>query len=357
MNIAFRADASTGIGSGHVMRCLTLANKFRNAGFDVTFVSRNLNGHLGVPIVNQGFSLKLLAPVSSRDIVADNEWLSVPWEIDVEDTRLALGRKVDWLIIDHYGIDSNWHVSARSFADSTMVIDDLADRSLSCDVVLDQTLQREPEDYFSLVDDETKFLCGSSYALVRNEFRDKRNASLIKKEKFSGIRRILISFGGADVLNFSELTIRAILNCKLKFHLEGVDVVLGHSSPYKQRLMALKSVAPFPINLIDYTENMASLMLDADIAIGAGGSSSWERCTVGLPTILCVVAENQRMIAEKLSAAGAAITVKHSERFEFDLGEALEEIDANADYYRQMSASASLVCDGLGAERVASFLF
>ncbi|HIA01277.1 MAG TPA: UDP-2,4-diacetamido-2,4,6-trideoxy-beta-L-altropyranose hydrolase, partial [Myxococcales bacterium] len=148
MKVAIRVDASHVIGSGHLMRCLTLAHALKQHQVETLFISRELPDHMLGTIETEGYKLvRLPAPVEPVVNPANeyDEWLGVPWESDAEQTQAALGAGVDCLIVDHYGLDHRWHRAVESMAGKILVIDDLANRSLHCDFVLNQNLMSHPE--------------------------------------------------------------------------------------------------------------------------------------------------------------------------------------------------------------------
>lgn len=198
MRVAFRTDASVDIGSGHVMRCLTLAEKLRQKGAEVAFICRQLPGH-GIDLIRSyGFSVSVLPPPSMQQNPAEqtSHWLYVPWQQDAEQTHqvLATAGHWNWLIVDHYGIDAAWEEYQKSVVSQIMVIDDLADRVHSCDVLLDQNLYTDMESrYSNKVPVECQQLLGLRYVLLRDEFIKQRENL---KAGDGSVRNILVFFGG-----------------------------------------------------------------------------------------------------------------------------------------------------------------
>ena len=138
MFVVIRADASKHIGSGHIMRCLTLAKELRNLGAIVEFITRNHSENLNTQIIEQGFKLRLLPNhnklVEQRTLSEYEQWLGVSQSVDAEETIKALsGKQPDLLIVDHYALDYNWEKKLRKIIDKIMVIDDLANRRHDCD--------------------------------------------------------------------------------------------------------------------------------------------------------------------------------------------------------------------------------
>lgn len=302
MRIVFRTDASLQIGSGHVMRCLTLADELRQKGADVIFVCREHPGHLFGLIADKGYPFRRLPPAEVKYIptvedVDHAEWLGVSWQQDAADTLTALGEmQTDWLIIDHYALDRRWEELIRPHVGRVMVIDDLADRPHDCDLLLDQNVYDHMEyRYDKLISSHcTKFL-GPRYALLRPEF------TAAKKDlryRDGTVKRILVFFGGSDLTNETTKTLLAIQS--LGYPDISVDVVVGGANPYKEEIKELCSSLP-NAQFYCQVDNMAQLMISADLSIGAGGVTAWERVFMKLPTLAVAVADNQ---VEGLKLAG-----------------------------------------------------
>ncbi|KHF39877.1 UDP-2,4-diacetamido-2,4,6-trideoxy-beta-L-altropyranose hydrolase [Halalkalibacter okhensis] len=307
MNICIRVDASSEIGTGHVMRCLTLAEELKMHGAQVSFISRDLQGNLIDYVAARSFMIYPLEPPISNHFQVDNtikhaSWLAVDTKTDVMQTKSIIEKqdhKVDWLIIDHYGIGEEWERQLRPSVNKIMVIDDLADRAHDCDVLLDQNYYGKMyERYKGLVPNTCVKLLGPGYALLRPEFKSARK---YVKERDGKIKRILIFFGGSDPTDETTKAIEAIR--KLNKPNISIDVVTGKSNKNidKLRLMCKElEYCTFHCQ-IDY---MAKLMAEADLSIGAGGSTTWERCYLGLPTIVVITADNQEAIVRELEKKG-----------------------------------------------------
>jgi UDP-2,4-diacetamido-2,4,6-trideoxy-beta-L-altropyranose hydrolase len=345
--IVIRADASLLIGTGHVMRCLTLAQALRNTGHEVVFISRLHEGHLCDHVEAQGFQVIRLPGPADADSPLD--WLGLPWEVDAQQTMWALkdlSSPVAWLIVDHYSLDTHWEQLLRPQVTRILVIDDLADRQHACDFLLDQNLGRCPKDYAGLVPANCSLLVGPSYALLRNEFTEWRERSLARLRW--PIRRILISMGGVDRNDATSMVLDALERCPSMANAE-INVIMGPRSPWlhkvRTRVAQLKRVSVH-VNVANMAEHMAS----NDLAIGAAGSSSWERCCLGLPTLTVILADNQRQGALAMDVAGVQLTVGIQEQAAVKLEAQLNRLNEQA--MRQMSKSASALVDGLGVQRV-----
>ena len=292
MYIAFRTDATSQIGTGHFMRCLTLADALKKQGAQICFISRNLPDHLREMLSVKGMdlvSLKIAASASQIDGLAHSAWLGTSQTQDAQDTIQALtGQTVEWLVVDHYALDARWETAMRNTAKQIMVIDDLADRVHDCDVLLDQNFYADMQTRYSgKVPEHCSLLLGPRYALLREEFRNLRDQI---QPRTGAVKRILVFFGGVDADNYTGLAIKALAEIKLKK--VQVDVVIGAQHPCRTEIELNCAQQGFICYV--QTNKMAELMASADLAIGAGGTAIWERSCLGLPSISLCVAENQR---------------------------------------------------------------
>jgi UDP-2,4-diacetamido-2,4,6-trideoxy-beta-L-altropyranose hydrolase len=362
LKVVIRADASVNIGTGHVMRCLTLADKMDALGADIHFICRDFDGHMKSAIQVKGYACTLLPPPKTgverqADDPPHAEWLGVNWQEDANDTIRAIqGSEVDWLIVDHYGIDEKWHQALRSGCDRIMVIDDLADRKMDCDLLLDQTYGRNPQDYSDLIKTNTKLLLGSNYSLLRPGYFKRRQEALVERSERKEVTHILVFVGGMDSGNISALVLRAL--DKITWETPPmVDVVLNRNAPYLEEIKLLSSTFDMPVGVHVDVEDMAGLMLQADLAIGGGGGASWERCCLGLPAVAIEMAKNQKQVLRSLSDLGALVDVGEQERVTVEvLCEEISGLIGNRVLMENISSAAFGVCDGLGAGRVVSEL-
>lgn len=292
MNIAFRVDASSQIGTGHFMRCLTLADALKQRGANVRFISRHLPEHLRNTLTITGHEFVLLDNAqndSALDELAHAGWLGVSQAQDAADSIRALSdEKWDWLVADHYALDFRWESMLRQATQKILVIDDIADRRHDCDVLLDQNFYADMDiRYSGKVPAHCRLLLGPRYALLRDEFRQLREQA---KPRTGPVKRILIFFGGVDADNYTARAIEALAGIGSSDLL--VDVVIGAQHPHRAQIETACAEQGFPCHV--QTSRMAELMLAADLAIGAGGIATWERCCLGLPTLTICVANNQR---------------------------------------------------------------
>jgi UDP-2,4-diacetamido-2,4,6-trideoxy-beta-L-altropyranose hydrolase len=339
MNIVFRVDSSSQMGVGHLMRCLTLADELKKQNHNATFICRELKGNLIKLIEHRVLILPVDKDFQSDDLYLS--WLGATQEQDAKQTIQVIHDNADLLIVDSYALDEVWHKQLKPHAKKIMVIDDLADREFDCDVLLNQNLASKQGDYQGKVPSDCELLLGCEYALLRPEFAAFRKRALEKRKKTQEIKNILISMGGSDKKNITYNVLQQ-LN-------DGFNIVVVLSSASLHREMIMDYVKGKNIEVIINADNMAELMLDADLAIGAGGSTSWERCCLGLPTLLFVTAENQKVIAENLERLGAVMIVR-------SLKDDLQMIVSNFDLWRTMSEKSQAICDGFGVKRIKIWL-
>jgi UDP-2,4-diacetamido-2,4,6-trideoxy-beta-L-altropyranose hydrolase len=363
MKIVFRTDSSLQIGTGHVMRCLTLAEALRVSGAECLFICREQEGCSFEQIWQRGFDLYSLPPaiefVKSPASVANQElsysaWLGTDWTTDAAQTKTVIdGIGADWLIIDHYAIDARWERALRSMCRRLMVIDDLADRPHDCDLLLDQNLGRIVADYSSLVPRDCIVLAGPRFALLRPEFVEFRDYSLRRRTKLK-IDSLLITMGGVDKGDATGKILEALKGCSLPKDCE-ITVIMGQNAPWLSRVNLLSTEMPWPTKVKVNVDNVAELMANSNLAIGAGGSTSWERCCLGLPTIIVILAENQMKVADALAQNGCAIVLGLPDAISKNLRSLLNMLTVNDKLY-QMTKSCCVITDGQGVDRVRRIL-
>lgn len=317
MNIFLRVDASCIIGSGHVMRALVLARALKAAGHRVRFICRAYPGNLIGFVETQGFEVITLAFSDSTAYLAQDfsddysQWLWLSQGEDAEATLQALENSiVDWLIVDHYALDASWEQKLRAVAAKIMVIDDLANRPHDCDLLLDQNYYVDLERrYDNLVSEKCKKLLGVNFALIRPELTQIREHRLkAGKATFQPLENILIFMGGADAKN---MTMQILLHLQKHKLIEKyqITVVVGILNPFLAEIQ--KFCTDFTaVNYFVNPSNYSEFMVKADVIIGAGGSSAYERCLAGIPSIVFSVADNQQKICADLSYVGAHLYVQ-----------------------------------------------
>lgn len=359
LRVAFRVDASIDIGTGHVMRCLTLADALKKQGAQSTFICRLHDGHLLSLIAQRGHSVRALPGLEQHeqgcadDDLSHAAWLGTHWKIDAQDTLQALSdQHVDWLIVDHYALDQKWQRMVRGVCQRIMVIDDLADRSHDCDVLLDQNLGRVASDYSGLLPPASTALIGPTYALLRAEFSERRSESLARREP-PQLQHLLITLGGVDKYNATGQILNALATCPLPESFR-ISVVLGASSPWVKEIQAQAQQMPCATQVHIGVSHMAQLMADCDLAISAAGGTVWELCCLGLPSLIWVIAENQKSGAAALQAKGAVMVVGCASEVQIAM-QRLIQPKGNV-LLRKMSEQAAAVTDGTGAQQIIEWL-
>ena len=347
------------------MRCLTLADALAVKGAECQFICRAHEGHLIEFIRNNGYiahalpfnpetSACLTAP--SLDVApassAHSHWLGVTQAEDAGGCAPILAeQRPDWLIVDHYALDARWERDLAPHYRKLMVIDDLTDRSHACDLLLDQTFGRDAADYRPFVPADCRLMCGSQYALLRPEFAALRPYSLQRRAEPT-LRELLITMGGVDKDNATGQMLEALRTSPLPSDCR-ITVVMGATAPWLNEVYTKAQDMPWPTRVLVGVSDMAQLMAESDFAIGAAGATTWERCCLGLPTIMLVLAENQRKIADGLFEAGAAHLVDTAEINNQPLiaPEYINPLSLNA-----MSRAAAAITDGTGAAHVVKTL-
>ncbi|ODT77420.1 MAG: UDP-2,4-diacetamido-2,4,6-trideoxy-beta-L-altropyranose hydrolase [Pelagibacterium sp. SCN 64-44] len=357
MKVLLRADASLTIGTGHVMRCLTLARMLAGRGAEIAFACRAHPGNLIAPIEAAGFQVHSL-PLSGREDAegpAHAAWLGGHWQDEAGYLAgLVADAGIDWVVVDHYALDIRFEAAMIRAGASVMVIDDLADRRHDCRLLLDQTFGRAAADYLPLVPADARILCGAEFALLRPEFAAAAPASLARRRAAPRIDTILVTLGGVDAGNVTGALLDGLAELPLPAA-TGIDVVMGATAPWRDAVTARAATMPNPTRVHTNVTDMAGLMARADLAIGAAGSTAWERCCLGLPSLMVVIADNQREIAKGLSAAGAAITLGRPEQADFvlRLRTAILALLESPQGLLALSEAAARITDGSGAMRVA----
>lgn len=336
MKVVVRTDCSLQIGTGHVMRTLSLADELLSAGTEVEFVCAELPGHLLELIRQRGFK-------------ASGVRAGLSPQADAAATLGIIGPAgCDWLIVDHYGISSDWESSMRPGARRILVIDDLADRPHDCDVIFDQSFTHDSSDrYAKLVPKGARKMYGPSFALLRKEFADARSRGAMSLD----VKRGLISFGGTDPTHETMKVLGAVSA------ISGVSwlVVAGAGNPDLPAIQ--KKCTSSGLELHVQPRNMAELMAQCGFALGAGGTTVWERAALGLPTLTILTADNQRYQAAELSAGGYIRLLGESAQVDAGMisaavSQALGEWPA----LRKMGAASAALTDAAGAQRVAQEL-
>jgi UDP-2,4-diacetamido-2,4,6-trideoxy-beta-L-altropyranose hydrolase len=368
MKVVFRTDASLQIGTGHVMRCLTLVEALTAKGAECQFICRAHEGNLIEVICGKGFIVHTLpivpdarvartahGPKAPTTDLVHHPWLAATQAQDSEACAPILAAKhPDWLIVDHYALDASWERALAPHYRKLMVIDDLADRNHACDLLLDQTFGRDAADYSHLVPADCRLLCGSQYALLRPEFAALRSYSLQRRAR-PALRELLITMGGVDKDNATGQVLQALRACPLPADCR-ITVVMGATAPWLEEVRTQAQEMPWLTRVRVGVSDMAQLMANSDLAIGAAGATSWERCCLGVPTIMLVLAENQLKVAEGLEQVGAAALLTSPPSAVYQLAPLLGALASNPQKLHAMSKSAAAIVDGTGTHSITTLL-
>ena len=355
MKVVFRVDSSEQIGSGHLIRCRTLAEALRRRGAEVRFVCRQHRGNLIRLLSEAAFPVQVLPPPEQLGEAGEDygAWLGVSPEVDAQETGLALGgERPDWLVVDHYGLDAVWERRLRPQVERILVIDDLANRSHDCDVLLDQNSSQDGEGrYRGLVPEACRLLMGPRYALLRPEYGAYRQT---QEPRTGEVRRVFVFFGGSDSQNMTGRVLTALT--AREFEGLAVDVVVGANHPCRDELQRQARERPNTV-LHGPRPHLADLMARADLGIGAGGTTTWERCCLGLPTLVVSIADNQVAACEALAAEGAIAYLGPAATVDvMGLRRAIASRLEKASALQAMSVSAQGQVDGLGTARLGELL-
>lgn len=346
MRFAIRADASPKIGGGHVMRCLALAEAARAAGHEVIFLCADVAGHLGARISDNGFEVLWLTPGAEAHAEETVEtWRAMPVAEDAQHAAALLANTPpDWIILDHYGLGGAWVKSIRQRMPCLriMALDDLDAEPLFADLLLNPAAFDQPHRQPQL-----GMLKGPDYALLRPEFAALRPAALARRN--TPPHKVLILPGMMDAGGLAPAALTALKD----FPDLSAEVIMGASSQSLAAVEAMAKTRP-EVSLVLDAKDMAARMRDADLCIGAGGGTAWERCCLGLPSVTIAVSDNQRPGIDRLSKAGAAVGLGPEALTNPALiSEALKTLMADAAGY---SEKAAALCDGQGAARVVAAL-
>lgn len=320
--ITFCCNASTIIGGGHVMRCISLAKAYLRAGYECVFIC-NKEAESMIPQLSD-------------------------FEVFTEGTYIH----TDIVVIDNYDCEESYEKKWRKYAKLITVIDDLANRSHDCDVLIDMTFGRQASDYKDFVASDATLLVGHEFVILRPQFSEYRQKAFQKRQNTSKIENVLISFGMTNPDQVTERVLQSVMDFK-RWPLN-ISVVMGKDAQTIDDVKALthvKSMHNISLNL--NVSNMAEYIYRADMAIGASGTASWERCCLGLPSLQYIIADNQRLVAQNLEEAGVIINLgKLEDTFPEKLTSDFAQIIQNPEKLKEMAIKAYSICDSLGAERI-----
>lgn len=356
-NVVFRVDASIAMGSGHVMRCLALADGLTAKGAKCHFICREHSGNLISLILGRGYKVYSMVLDERGDTLSSVtcppylHWLGTTQALDAEECLGVLEiLQPEWVIVDHYALDITWETQVKACGSKLMTIDDLANRQHNSDILLDQTYGRNFKDYLSLVPPGCLILCGSKYALLRPDFMRFRPYSLNRRSDFK-LEKLLISMGGVDKDNVTRKILEALEKIALPKTCS-ITIVMGATAPWLGDILEFSATLPWAVEVKVNVDDMAQLMSDSDFAIGAAGATSWERCCLGLPAVMVVLADNQKFAADLLELANAVIRLSLEGDFVAELSEIFDKVINDSSFLRAMSGCASLLVKGDGCVQV-----
>ena len=354
--VLMRVDGSLSIGTGHVVRCLTLAETLAGCGASVEFVCRTLDGDLSDRVEARGFPVRRL-PRCASDAAAGVDpslsvrWLAADWRTDAEQTIAGGAASIsgwEWIVVDHYGFDWRWERHVRARAERVFVVDDLADRRHDADLLLDQNYAAVTDRYAGLVPPRCRVLEGPSFALLDVNYRSARDRL---RTRTGECERLIVFFGGVDLTNDTAKALRAIAASRLRTL--RIDVVIGDGNPHRREVSELVTQLPFATLHVQLPD-LARLIASADLAIGAGGTATWERCCLGLPSVLVASAANQEPTLRALAGDGIVSYLGPSDDVTVaDVVEALERA-TDRRWLRDVAERCQALVDGRGADRVAA---
>lgn len=375
--IVFRCDASLTIGSGHLLRCRNLARALKSRNANSVFICRQQSADL-ITLLKQEFQVLVLSEAPSRSGCSAVEqgqpnerslyarWLPCSEEQDAHDSLRALANSKlpspSWLVLDHYSLGAGWQNKmlrglrqTDGTAPKMLVVDDLADRAHQANVLIDanrlDAASLDPYREKGLVPEACTNLLGPPYALLDPLYP--KLQPLVPAR--SQLTRVLVFFGGVDIGNHAALTLEALSHPRL-LHL-AVDVVLGTAAPHRADVEVRVSQRP-NTTLHVGLPSLAGLIARADLAVGAAGTTSWERTCLGLPSLVVPLADNQKQGAQALEAAGVARCLDLQPEAETveTLQEVLLELVGAPDALQAMSEACLQIGDGWGLARVVTAL-
>ncbi len=355
MNVLFRVDSSRSIGAGHLHRCLVLARVLVDQfSANCVFVKRAHVGHMSELVRLSGFDVNLL-DLDDRvefDVSDYKTWVGGNVGEDALATLGAAKEKfksgsIDWVVVDHYGLDKKWESVFYCEGIKIAVVDDLANREHLSSLLIDQTCGRDERDYECLVPASTRFFVGEEYCLLRPEFALKRPASLAKRACFKKVKKVMLSFGSTDPGDCTSMALKG-LTPYFRKHGASAIVMISKAAPHLDKLRDLIETLPYQVELHVDANNVADLLYESDVAVGAAGSATWERCVLGVPTLLVKTAENQSEVIKRVCQFGIAKFYAR-ELESIEVNEALESVVTE---YQKISARASQLVDGYGATKI-----
>ena len=339
MNVVFRVDASNEIGAGHVVRCKVLAKKLLERGHHCSFVCADLKGNHISMLKKDGYKVYSILP-KLNEIKNHNEANDI-----ISCKNLVLFEKVDWVIVDHYYLGFNWQAFIKSLNVKLFVIDDRIFTSINADIFLNQNFKNNQK--IIINNKKCIHLIGPKYVLIRAEFQKNINKSLLKKKQ-QKLQNLFICMGGGDSFKETIEAIEGVINAN-KFW-ETVNIIVGKAC---SNINFIENIVKDKVgwSLHVQTKKIAKLLRDADLAITGGGSICWEKCILGVPSLVKIIEENQRSNSNILEKMGCHIVIKTNKKLaSHEYSRLINELDLKRNY--EMSLKSSLICDSLGSLRI-----
>jgi len=341
MRVIFRVDSSIEIGTGHVMRCLTLADHLRLRGHVCEFICQSTPGNMIEFITGNGYKTYTI-PCTHINSNKEKNITSNVWLFDAKYSHsIMYENKYDWLILDNYSLDFKWVNYLTNNFKYVMVIDDLVQSKQYADLLLNQNLiNNASQRYKNLVPETCELFLGPQYSLLRSQFYN--NESRISD---GSINHILVYFGANDKYNQASKSLAAIQT----FPNLTAEIIIGLNHPHRQSLL---SNSTSRLNVIESSHNMARSMQKADLALGVCGGAAWERCAMGLPSLVCIIADNQREDAQELHLLGAIENLGDSESVNTkNWIDAISYLQTNPSRIIEMSKNSTKVIAGYKENR------
>ena len=364
MTFIIRVDASSEIGTGHVMRCLTLANVLKKNGEKVAFISKKYDGNLISFCLKNGFKIYSIPKYLTAHKKENSDPYYLSQKEDAAETINIINKNKlspKCVIVDHYGISLKWERLIRPHTKTIFVIDDLFNRKHDCDFLLNQNyLPDMASKYNNLIPANTKTFFSPRYALLRDEFKTQIAKKSLKKE--DSTFNIFVFFGGSDTVNMTEKVIQAINffkntteNKQLKNNLIA-NIVVGANNNKKKEIELLckkNDYLKYHYNI----SNISEIMKQTDIAIGAGGSTTWERCAIGLPSIVVTIAKNQEETTKYCAEKEVLNYLGKAENITIEcIARAINELILSPSKRSAFSKKSMDLVDGNGADHIYSQL-
>ena len=362
MHVFFRADSSSVIGTGHIVRCLTLAKKLRDHGAITTFICRNLVGNCSQLIQSPNSKHMLentddLNETTNKCFEREEIYSAKIQNLDAEECISIIKRKelsdIVWIVVDHYAIDSLWESHFYSRGYNVLVIDDLANRQHKCSILLDQNLYPNYQNrYLSKLDNKPKQLLGTNYALLRDDFSEYRPSAIPKMYKKNNPLKALIYFGGVDANNITLKVIESLKGSEFK-HVE-FGILVGIANPNKE-VIAEYIKHDSKLKLIEHTADICKLMKSYSCIVGASGTTTWERFCLGIPSAVISIAKNQTPIAEHLDRLGAIYYIGYYKELTHQtIADKIKLFLQDVNLREKCAQTGFELVDGKGTERVAN---